>query len=210
MSEDQVSLDLLDRQTVRKRARNVAITGVIVAMAMGGIIGLFGGTYGFLITTVVVAVPLILLAYSEARKTMWVQGTVVAVRAFGIRRVDLSAAEKMDVLLTDVRGARTVSLLVRGPPKGKAVSVALAMYAGTGGKELGVYALRRLADTLASVGDARALVLSELIVAQLRSEARGDGAADRPLYRLAALAPQGRMAQKLPEGEVAKFVATLG
>jgi hypothetical protein len=83
------------------------------------------------------------------------------------------------------------------------------MYAGTGAKELGVYALRRLADALASTADTRALVLSELVVAQLRAEARGDAAADRPLYRLAALAPEGRVAQKLRPGDVSRFVTAL-
>lgn len=114
------------------------------------------------------------------------------------------------MLVTDMRGMRTVSLLVSGPPKGKTLTIAVAMYAGTGGKELGVYSLRRLADALASTGDTRALVLSDLLVAQLKSEARGDAAADRPLYRLASLAPQGRMAQKLRSEDVAKFVTTLG
>ena len=52
-------------------------------------------------------------------------------------------------------------------------------------------------------------MLSELLVAQLRSEARGDGAANRPLYRLASMAPQGRMAQKLHPDAVARFVTTL-
>lgn len=207
--EQTVSLDLLDRATVRRRARNVAIAGLVFAAALGGIVGLIADTTGFFATAGIVALPLLLLAFSEARKTIWLTGSEVAVRAFGTRKVDLAHAERLDVVLTDMRGMRTVSLLVSGPPKGKAVSIALAMYAGTGGKELGVYALRRLADTLASTGDTRALVLSELVVAQLRAEARGDAAADRPLYRLAALAPQGRVAQKLPSAEVAKFVTAL-
>ncbi len=205
-----VPLDLLDRGTVRRRARNVGIAGLVVGAALGGLVGLFGGPYGFLITTCIVAVPLLVLAYSESRKTCWLRDTAVSVRAFGTRTVDLHSAERLDVLVTDMRGTRTVSLLVGGAPRGKVVTIALAMYAGTGGKELGVYELRRLADTLAGVGDAHGLVLSELIVAQLKAEARGDGAADRPLYRLASLAPQGRMAQKLHPDAVARFVAALG
>ncbi|CAM01343.1 hypothetical protein A8924_2436 [Saccharopolyspora erythraea NRRL 2338] len=210
MTEPEVvPLDLLDRATIRKRSRNVAIAALIVAAAMGGIVGLVGGPLGFGITAGVVALPLLALAYFESRKTCWMQGTMVSVRAAGTRRVELKQATRLDLFVTDMRGARTVNLLVGGPPKNKAISISLAMYAGTGGRELGVYPLRRLADALASTGDTRALVLSELVVAQLKSEARGDGAPDRPLYRLASLAPQGRMAQRLHPDAVARFVTAL-
>ena len=207
---EAVPLDLLDRATLRKRSRNVAFAALLVAAAMGGIVGLFAGPVGFAITAAAVAVPLLLLAWSESRKTCWLSGTLVSVRAVGTRTVELKDASRLDVIVTDTRGMRTVSLLVAGPPKGKAISIALAMYAGTGGRELGVYPLRRLADALAGTGYAHALVLSELVVAQLRAEARGDGAADRPLYRLASLAPQGRLAQRLHPDAVAKFVTALG
>ena len=209
-SSEVVPLDLLDRATLRRRARNVGIAALVVAAALGGLVGLFAGPTGFFVTAAIVALPLLLLAYGESRKTYWLDGSEVATRAFGTRTVDLHNATLLDVLVTDVRGSRTVSLLVSGPPKGKTLNVALATYAGTGGRELGVLSLRRLADALASTGDPRALVLSELVVAQLRAEARGDAAADRPLYRLASMAPQGRLAQKLNSGDVARFVAALG
>jgi hypothetical protein len=207
--EQTVPLDLLDRSTIRRRARNVGIVALVIGSALGGIVGLFAGPTGFFATAAIVAAPLLLLAYSESRKTYWLDGSRVAARAFGTRVVDLARADKLDVLITDVRGARTVGLLAAGPPKGKALNVALAMYAGAGGKELGVYSLRRLADALASTGDTRALVLSELLVAQLRSEARGDSAAERPLYRLATMAQPGRMAQKIRSEDVARFVAAM-
>lgn len=206
---ERTPLDLLDRKTVRARARNVALAALVVGAALGGVVGLFAGPAGFGIVFLVVAVPVLLLALTEARKTIWLDGTKVQVRALGTRVVDLGAARRLDVMVTDVRGARTVNLLATGPPKNKTCTVALAMYAGTGGRELDILALRRLADTLASTGDTRALVLSELLVAQLRAEARGDAAADRPLYQLGSLAPEGRMAQRLHPDSVAKFVAAL-
>ena len=46
-------------------------------------------------------------------------------------------------------------------------------------------------------------------MAQLRSEAKGEPAAERPLYRLAALAPSGRLAQRLRTDAVTRFVASL-
>ncbi|MFR9731898.1 hypothetical protein ACL03H_21930 [Saccharopolyspora sp. MS10] len=209
-SGERVGLDLLDRASVRKRARNVMIAGLVLGAAFGGVVGLVAGPVGFAVGIAVVAVPLLLLAWSEARKTTWLSDGRVSVRALGTRVVDLRTADRLDVVITDLRGMRTVSLLVGGPPQGKAISVALAMYAGTGGRELEVLALRRIADALAAVGSGHALVLSELVVAQLRSEARGDPAAARPLYQLASAAPQGRVAQKLHPRAVATFVTSLG
>lgn len=206
---ETVTLDLLERSAVRKRARNVGIAAIVVGAAFGGVVGLFAGPVGFFVTMTALALPLLVLAYSESRKTYWLRGTEVAARSFGTRVVELSTAEKLNVVVTDVRGARTVSLLVSGPPRNRALNIALAMYAGTGGKELGVYSLRRLADALASIGDTRALVLSELLVAQLKAEARGDAAAGRPLYQLASLVPQGKMARKINPDDVARFVTTL-
>lgn len=210
-----VSLDLLDRRTVRARARNIAIAAVFVGLAAGGLVGLFAGVAGLAGTTCVVGLPLLLLAWSEARKTHSLDGTELSVREFGTRKVDLVGAEGLDVLVTDLRGMRTISLLAKGPPKGKAVNLALAMYREIGpgqvgaGKELDVYPLRRLADALASTGDTRALVLSELLVAQLKAEARGDAGGDRPLYRIGQLGRGGRMARRLPSEAVAKFVTAL-
>jgi hypothetical protein len=204
---ERIPLDLLDPATVRKRSRMVAIGAVMVAGFFGGVLGLIAGRVPGLIALVIVATPLLLLAWSEARRRVWLQGQVLSVRAFGTRSVDLRTADELDLLVTDVRGSRTVGLFVRGG--GKAINLALAMYAGTGGREQGVFPLRRLADALAGRGDPNGLVFSELLVAQLRAEARGMAAADRPLYQLASLAPGGRLAQKLTPDAVSRFVASL-
>ncbi|MER5390626.1 hypothetical protein [Saccharopolyspora sp. NPDC002686] len=207
---EAISLDLLDRKTVRTRARNTTIAAVLVAAAFGGVVGLFAGVEGFAIAAAIVGIPLLLLALTESRKTLTLRDGQVIARALGTRVVSVREADRLELFITDLRGARTVNLLVAGPPKGRAISVSLAMYAGTGGRELGIYALRKLADTLASNADTRALVLSQLIVEQLRSEARGDAAPQRPLYVLASAAPPGRMAQRLNSDAVSKFVAELG
>jgi hypothetical protein len=204
---ERIPLDLLDPATVRKRSRMVAVGAVMVAGFFGGVLGLIAGRVPGLVAVVIVATPLLLLAWSEARRRVWLQGQVLSVRAFGTRSVDLRSADELDLLVTDVRGSRTVGLFVRGG--GKAINLALAIYAGTGGRELGVFPLRRLADVLAGRGDPNGLVFSELLVAQLRAEARGMAAADRPLYQLASLAPSGRLAQKLTPDAVSRFVASL-
>ncbi len=207
MSEERIPLDLLDPATVRKRARTVAIGALMVAAAFGGLLGLLAGQTAGLVTAAVFGVPLLLLAWSEARRRVWLEGHVLSVRAFGTRAVDLHTADQVDLLVTDMRGSRTVGLFVRGG--GKAINLALAIYAGTGGREQGVFGLRKLADVLAGRGDALGLVFSDLLVAQLRAEARGLAAADRPLYQLGSLAPAGRLAQKLNPDAISRFVSTL-
>lgn len=206
--QGRIELNLLDRTTVRTRARYVAIAAVVLGAAVGGVFGLFAGVVGFAIAGLVIAVPLLLLAFTEARRTVFLQDGAVSATVLGTRSVRLADAERLDVVVTDMRGARTVNLLVRGRSR-RALTVSLAMYAGTGGRELGILELRRIADALAAVGTPHALVLSELVVAQLRAEARGDGAPDRPLFRLASLAPEGKVAQQLKPEAVARFVAEL-
>jgi hypothetical protein len=204
---ERIALDLLDPKAVRRRARTVAIGALIVAAAFGGLLGLLAGRTAGLVTAAIFAVPLLMLAWSEARRRVWLEGRVLSVRAFGTRSVDLHTADQLDLLVTDVRSARTVGLFVRGG--GKAINLALAIYAGTGGREQGILPLRKLADLLAGRGDAPGLVFSELLVAQLRAEARGLPAADRPLYQLGSMAPTGRLAQKLNPDAISRFVSTL-
>jgi hypothetical protein len=206
---DTIPLDLLDPALVRKRARAVAITAVVLGAAVGGLVGFVGGRWAGLAAAVVVAAPLVLLAVVEARRRVWLDGSTVSVRALGTRSVRLTELTGMDLMITDVRGTRTVGLLVTGAPKGRTINIALASYAGLGGRELGVLALRKLADGLSGAGDPGALVFAELLVAQLRAEARDAAAPERPLFQLASQAPEGRLTQRLQPEAVTRFVAML-
>ncbi|HWC82369.1 MAG TPA: hypothetical protein VG756_20655 [Pseudonocardiaceae bacterium] len=206
---EPVSLDLMSAELVRRRALTVSAGAVVLAAAIGGVIGLVGGRLAGLLAAAIVAIPLLLLAFTESRRRTWLADGVVCVRAFGTRRVDLRTVTSIELLITEVRGNRVVGLLVTGPPKGKTINLAVASYTATGGRELGVLALRRLADALAGGEDPGGLVFAELLVAQLRAEAREAGGADRPLFRIASLAPGGRLAQRLRPEAVTRFVATL-
>ncbi|WP_243770345.1 hypothetical protein [Amycolatopsis acidicola] len=182
---------------------------VLFAAAFGGIGGLLGGQVVGLVVAAVVAVPLVYVVLWTARRRLWLEGNSVLVRTWRTRRVDIVQASRIDLLVTDVRGMRTVSLLLNARQRGKTAKIDLAVYAGTGGREQGVLALRRLANALMNNIEANGMVFSELLVAQLKSEARGDGAADRPLYRLASAAPSGRFAQRFTMDAVSRFVARL-
>ena len=198
-----------DAKARRKRTVSGLIAVALFAAAFGGVAGLIGGKDVGLIAAAVVGLPLLLLVLSTARRRMWLEGTTVVVRTWGSRRVDLATAPRIDLLLTEVRGVRTVSLLVASGRGSRAVKIDLAMYAGTGGRELGILPLRRLADAVVNNVEAGGVAFSQLLVAQLRAEARGDAAADRPLYRLASAAPSGKFAQRFSMAAVNRFVATL-
>ncbi|PRX46137.1 hypothetical protein B0I33_108284 [Prauserella shujinwangii] len=194
----------------RRRRGLSGLAGVVLfGAAFGGIAGLIGGQIAGLVVAALVALPLLYVVLFNMRRQLWLEGTHVVVRTWRTRRIDLVAAQRLDLLVTDVRGTRTVSLLVNARQRGRTAKVDLAVYAGTGGRELGILALRRLADALANNIEANGLVFSELLVAQLRAEARGDAAAERPLYRLASAAPSGKLAQRFTMDAVSRFVATL-
>ncbi|TCO49837.1 hypothetical protein [Actinocrispum wychmicini] len=209
MADERLPLDLITRAGAGKRFRMAAIVIVILAAAIGGIVGLIGGRVAGLVGAAAVAVPLLLFSWSQARRRLWLDSRKLVMRAFGRRSVDLAKADRLELVVTNVRAVRTVSLLVADTPKGRAINLAVASYSAAGGTELGILALRRLADALAASENTGALVFSELLVAQLRAEAREEGLAGRPLYQLAYAAPDGKLAVRLKAEAVTKFVASL-
>ncbi|MFC0540858.1 hypothetical protein [Kutzneria chonburiensis] len=208
MSE-RIPLDLLEPAVVRKRARFVVIAALVLGLVIGEVVALLGGLIAGGVTALVVAVPIIVLALVEARRRVWLEGSQVCVRALGTRTVDLHGLTDLDLMVTDVRGNRTIGLLVTGAPKGRTINVALATYTAVAGRSLGILALRRLADGLSGAGDPGPLVFAELLVAELRAEARGEDLPGRPLFQLAAAVPGGKLAQRIQTDAVTRFVATL-
>lgn len=209
MANEHLPLDLLDRAGARKRFRLASVAIVVLAAAVGGVVGLVASRTPALVTAGAIGLPLLLFSWSQARRTLWLDGTKVVLRTFGRRAVDLSKAERIEMVVMDVRSVRTVSMLVAETPRSRGINMAVASYSGTGGAELGIMVLRKLADALAASANSGALVISELLVAQLRAEARGEGLAGRPLYQLAKAAPPGKLAVRLKPEAVTKFVASL-
>jgi hypothetical protein len=206
---ERVELDLLPVSIVQRRARGVMLMAFVLAAAAGGIVGLLGGRGPGLIAAGLIGLPLLLLALGEARRRIWLENSVVTVRAFGSRRVNIASAQRRDLMVSDVRAQRTVSLLLSAS-RGPTVTVPLAIYTPAGGVELGVLGLRRLADALADAAGQEAKMLSTLLIAQLRSEARGDSLVERPLRLASGLAPAGRLVRKVNHGRLAALVSELG
>ena len=204
---DRTPLTLTDQTSSRRRGCVALGVALIFGAALGGLVGLLAGQTAGLITAAVIVALLTLLSWVSSRRTIWLEGDLVVAKALGRKTVDLRHADRIELLVTDIRGTRTVGLLVGGG--GKTINLSLAIYSGTGGRELGILVLRRLADILAGSENTTGLVFSQLLVAQLRAEAKGEAAADRPLYRLASLAPTGRLAQRLKPEAITRFVASL-
>jgi hypothetical protein len=204
---DRTPLTLTDQTSARRRGCVALGVALIFGAALGGLVGLLAGQTAGLVTAAVIVILLTLLSWVSSRRTIWLEGDLVVAKAVGRKTVDLRHADRIELLVTDIRGTRTVGLLVGGG--GKTINLSLAIYSGTGGRELGILVLRRLADILAGSENTTGLVFSQLLVAQLRAEAKGEAAADRPLYRLASLAPTGRLAQRLKPEAITRFVASL-
>jgi hypothetical protein len=204
---DRLPLNLMELASARKRGCVALAGAVVLGAALGGIVALFAGQTPALITAGVVIVLLTFLSWVSGRRRLWLEGSRVVAKSLGRKQVDLRNVDKIELMVTDIRGTRTVGLLLT--ESRKSINLALAVYSGAGGRELGILVLRRLADALASSGNTAGLVFSQLLVAQLRAEAKGDAAADRPLYRLASLAPTGKLAQRLKPEAITRFVATL-
>jgi hypothetical protein len=205
--QERIPLNLTELASARRRGCFAIGAAVIFGAALGGLVGLFAGQTAALITAGIVIVLLSTLSWVSGRRRLWLEGDRIVAKALGRKSVDLRRASGIELMVTDIRGTRTVGLLVSSG--GKSVNLGLAVYSGTGGRELGILVLRRLADILAGSENASGLVFSQLLVAQLRAEAKGDAAADRPLYRLASLAPTGRLAQRLRPEAISRFVASL-
>lgn len=205
--QERIPLNLTELASARRRGCVAVAAAVVFGAALGGLVGLIAGQTAALITAGVVIVVLSALSWVSGRRRLWLEGDRIVAKALGSKSVDLRRASGIELMVTDIRGTRTVGLLVSSG--GKSVNLGLAVYSGTGGRELGILVLRRLADILAGSENASGLVFSQLLVAQLRAEAKGDAAADRPLYRLASLAPTGRLAQRLRPEAISRFVASL-
>lgn len=205
---ERMPLDGHEPTVRRRRLISSLIAVVLIAAALGGLVGLVSTRTAGLIAAVVVALPLLYISVWYARRHVWLEGGDVVVQTWGKRRIPLATVPRISLVVTEVRNARTIGLLVR-PRSGGSVKIDLGRYAGTDRHELGVLELRKLADAVVDNKAADGQVFSDLMVAQLRSIAKGDPDEARPLYRLAKAAPSGKVAQMYQTEPIARFVQTL-
>ncbi|MBY6675580.1 hypothetical protein HQ312_01385 [Rhodococcus sp. BP-316] len=176
-----VALDLVPPELIVPRLRVAGAVFAVVGAVLGVVAGLLISPYvGVALGAALVATAGFAVV-SGGRRRVWIDHGVVSRRgSFRVRRVNLSDATKVEVL---VRVARVSQVLIRVGDSSGDVTVGVAMYTTDGGRELQPIALRAVADGLASSPLASALALSSVLVTQLRAEAREAGLSERPLYR---------------------------
>ncbi|MBY6541117.1 hypothetical protein HQ325_20835 [Rhodococcus sp. BP-349] len=176
-----VALDLVPPELIVPRLRVAGAVFAVVGAVLGVVAGLLISPFvGVALGAALVATAGFAVV-SGGRRRVWIDHGVVSRRgSFRVRRVNLSDATKVEVL---VRVARVSQVLIRVGDSSGDVTVGVAMYTSDGGRELQPIALRAVADGLASSPLAPALALSSVLVTQLRAEAREAGLSERPLYR---------------------------
>lgn len=183
--------------------RRVALIAVLIGIAVGVVVAFFAAPLVALVVAAVIALPTAVSALLATRRRIWLAGTTIhASNGLIEKRVDVAQAVSVEFV---VRAARISQVAVRIGDGRVVRTVALALYTADGGRELDVLALRKLADALSASELAPAAAAASLLIDQLRSEARGAGLEERPLYRAVALVrATGRVPQTtLTDEEVA-------
>jgi hypothetical protein len=182
----RVGLDLIAPEVyipmLRRLTLIAGVIGLIVALALAFVV-----TWPIAVLAgVLLVAPAAVYAASVYRRRIWLVGNVIEARTLlGRRRVDIAAAAGVEVLVFPGRLSRIVLRVTSG--RGRQI-VPLAMYTDAGsGRELHILGLRKLADALAACPLAAALAVSDILIGQLRAEARDAGLGERPLYRAVTL-----------------------
>lgn len=176
----RTELDLVDPALVVPRLRTVALVAALVGILAAVVVGALASWPIGILVGAIIGGPTAISALLAMRRRKWMTGKVIhARRALGYHTLDVSQAVIAEM---QVRLGRISQVALRIGDGDKSVTVALALYTDTGGAELGVLPLRRLADALASSELAAAAAVSSVLVRQLRAEAREAALDERPLY----------------------------
>ncbi|MFE3544518.1 hypothetical protein ACFXK0_16285 [Nocardia sp. NPDC059177] len=179
---EPVGIDLVAPEVFAPMLRKLALAALGVGVGVTLLSAIWLSWLPALVLGLVVAVPTIGYVFAFGRRRMWLSGTVIhAHRLVGERRIDLAAATGVQLLVFPGRLSRIVLRVTAGADT---QLVPLAMYTDAdSGRELHLLGLRKLADALAASELAAAVAISEVLVQQLRAEARDAGLTERPLYR---------------------------
>ncbi|WP_416562705.1 hypothetical protein [Nocardia testacea] len=184
--DQRIGLDLVAPELYGPVLWRLVLVAVGLALGIGVLAGLLFGPPAGLVAALVVAVPAVGYVVAVRRRRLSLHGTVVDARTLlGTRSLDIAAVTGVELLVYPGRLSRLVLRLTAGPDR---QVVPLAMYTDAGsGRELHLLGLRRLADALVRSELPAALSVADLLVHQLRAEARDAPLPQRPLYRAVTL-----------------------
>ncbi|WP_328397141.1 hypothetical protein [Nocardia sp. NBC_00416] len=186
-ADQRIGLDLVAPEAFAPVLRRLAFVAIGLALVVGLITGILFGPIAGLVAALVVAVPAVGYAGAVRRRRLWLRGSAVQARTLlRTRTLEVPAVTGVELLVYPGRLSRLALRLTAGPDR---QVVPLAMYTDAGsGRELHLLGLRRLADALAGSELPAALAVADLLVRQLRAEARDAALPERPLYRAVGLA----------------------
>ncbi|WP_327150655.1 hypothetical protein [Nocardia sp. NBC_01329] len=184
--EQRIGLDLVAPELYAPVLRRLALVALALAFGIGVITGLLFDVLIGSVAGLVVAVPAVGYAVAVRRRRLWLRGTTITARTLlGARLLDIAALTGVELLVYPGRLSRLVLRLTAGPDR---QIIPLAMYTDAGsGRELHLLGLRRLADALVRSELPAAPAVADLLVHQLRAEARDAALTERPLYRAVTL-----------------------
>ncbi|MFC9895920.1 hypothetical protein ACFVMC_19710 [Nocardia sp. NPDC127579] len=185
--DSRIGLDLVAPEVYAPMLRRLALVSAAVGVGVAVLAAMMASWPVAVAFGLVVGAPTAGYAMAARRRRMWLSGTVIhAQRLFGARRIELAAANGVELLVYPGRLSRVALRVTAGPD---AQIVPLAMYTDAGsGRELHLLGLRKLADALAASELAAAVAVSSVLVRQLRAEARDAALGERPLYLAVRLA----------------------
>ncbi|NUP26986.1 MAG: hypothetical protein HOQ36_04040 [Nocardia sp.] len=182
----RLGLDLVAPEVYAPVLRRLALVALALALAIGAVTGLVFGPLPGLVAVLVVALPAAGYVAVARRRRLWLRGSTIGAQTLTrTRTLDVAAVTGVELLVYPGRLSRLVLRLTAGPDR---QLVPLAMYTDAGsGRELHLLGLRRLADALVRSELPAALAVADLLVHQLRAEARDAALPERPLYRAVTL-----------------------
>lgn len=186
-ADQRIGLDLVAPEMYAPVLRRLVLVAVCLALIVGLVAGLFLEPVAGVVAALVVAVPAAGYVLAVRRRRLWLAGNTLYARTlWRTRQLRVPAVTGVELLVHPGRLSRVLLRLTAGPDR---QLVPLAMYTDAGsGRELHILGLRRLADALSRSELAAGLAVADLLVHQLRAEARDAALAERPLYRAVAAA----------------------
>lgn len=180
--QPSIGLDLVAPEMFAPTLRRLTWAAVGIGVGAGLLSALWLTWPGALAVGLAVALPIIGYTVALRRRRMWLRGTEIHARTlFGTHVLDIAHVVGVELLVYPGRLSRIV---LRLTADGAVRIVPLAMYTDAGtGKELHVLGLRKLADVLSDTDLAAAVAVADVLVGQLRAEARDAALGERPLYR---------------------------
>ncbi|WP_280425217.1 hypothetical protein [Nocardia carnea] len=185
--DQRIGLDLVAPEMYAPVLRRLALVAVCLALVAGLVAGLFLDPVTGVVAALVVAVPAAGYVLAVRRRRLWLAGNTLNARTlWRTRQLRVPAVTGVELLVHPGRLSRVILRLTAGPDR---QLVPLAMYTDAGsGRELHILGLRRLADALSRSELAAGVAVADLLVHQLRAEARDAALPERPLYRAVAAA----------------------